>query len=434
MTIAFVFAAAAMLIAALAFVVPPLLRSGAANPAADVRRRLRALEKARAEGILSADEYAAKRAALAETLLANAEGRSPPPRTQLAVALALALLLPAAAIVLYRIVGAPQALDPAALVARPASAPADPAPADHNGDMDKAIASLVDKLKQNPQDAAGWALLGRAYRATERFDEAREALKRAHDLAPDDADVLAEYAEALALANPQHKIAGEPRALLDKALKLDPQNQRGLWLSGIGDSQEQNYAAAIATWNRLLPLLPKDSDVVASVKKQIAQAEALRDGKPLPPDEEPAGDEAGAATATARANDDAGPSAAAAGASADAAGPRLVVDVSLDPKLRDKVSPDDVLFVFAKAAKGPPMPLAIARLKAAQLPVHVTLTDGMGMLPAMKLSQFPQVIVGARISKSGNAIAQSGDMQTLSAPLPNTRSEPLVLTIDQTVP
>jgi cytochrome c-type biogenesis protein CcmH len=240
--------------------------------------------------------------------------------------------------------------------------------------------------------------------------------------------VLAEYAEALALANPQHKIAGEPRALLDKALKLDPQNQRGLWLSGIADSQEKNYAGAIATWNRLLPLLPKDSDVFASVKKQIAQAEALRDGRPPPPDDEVAANEP--ATATAETTT-ASPASAAGDASA---GPHIAVTVSLDPKLKSKVDPNDVLFVFAKAVNGPPMPLAIARLTAAQLPASITLTDGMGMLPTMKLSQFPQVIVGARISKSGNAIAQSGDLQTLSAPIPNTRAEPLALTIDQVVP
>ena len=108
--------------------------------------------------------------------------------------------------------------------------------------------------------------------------------------------------------------------------------------------------------------------------------------------------------------------------------------MTLDPKLKDKVGANDVLYVFAKAVGGPPMPLAIARLTAAQLPAKVTLTDGMGMLPTMKLSQFPQVIVGARISKSGNAIAQSGDLQTLSAPLPTTRTEPLALTIDQVVP
>lgn len=427
MTTAFLFFAAIMLIAALAFILPPLLRSASAKPTDETRRKLRALEQARADGILSENEYAAKRAALAEALLTSTGGDTAAPRTQLTVALSLALLLPAAAIVLYRLVGAPQALDPAALVAHEQTTTA---PADHDGDMDKAIASLVDKLKQNPGDPSGWALLGRAYRATGHFEDARDALKRAHDLAPEDPDVLVEYAEALALATPEHRIAGEPRTLIDKALKIDPQNQHGLWLSGIADSQEKNYAAAIATWNRLLPLLPKDSDVLASVKKQIAQAEALRDGKSSPADEDIA------AGATAQSAPQTNAEAVPPGTpSTDTdGGPHIVVTVTLDPKLKDKVGTNDVLYVFAKAVGGPPMPLAIARLTAAQLPAKVTLTDGMGMLPTMKLSQFPQVIVGARISKSGNAIAQSGDLQTLSAPLPTTRSEPLALTIDQVVP
>jgi cytochrome c-type biogenesis protein CcmH len=425
-TTEFFILAAAMLIAALAFVLPPLLRS-TANPVGAVRRKLRALEQAHADGILDASEYAAKRAALGEALLASTTAPSAPPRTQLFVALALALLLPAGAIVMYRVVGAPQALAPLASTSTAAAAAnAATVPPGHDQDMDKAIASLVDKLKQNPSDAGGWALLGRAYRATQRFDEARDALKRANELAPDDPDVLVEYAEALALANPQHSIAGAPRALLDKALKIDPQNQHGLWLSGIADTQAKNYPAAIATWNRLVSLLPKDSDVLASVKRQIAQAEALRDGRPPLPDEDAAPEETATATASAPAP--------AANAPVDSAGgPRITVSVALDPKLKGKVDAADVLYVFAKAASGPPMPLAIARMKASDLPTTVTLTDGMGMLPSMKLSQFPQVIVGARISKSGNAIAQSGDLQTLSPPLPSTRSEPLTLTIDQVV-
>ena len=436
MTIAFVICAALMLAAALAFVLPPLLRGGNGVPSADVRRRLRTLEQARTDGLLSEAEYATKRVALGEALLPTTTGDAAPRRSGgRHAALALALLLPLTAIVGYRLVGAPAALDPAALAAHEPAAPTD-----HGGDMDAAIGKLVDKLKQNPADAGGWALLGRAYRATQHFDEARDALKRANELAPDDADILVEYAEALALANPQHQIAGEPRALLDKALKLDPQNQHGLWLSGIAQSQQKDYAGAIATWNRLLPLLPKDSPVETSVRKQIVQAEALRDGRPPPPDDESATAEA-TDTQTASAPTDAA-SASAENASPAAqtpatgagTGPRITVKVTLDPKLKDKVAAGDVLFVYAKAASGPPMPLAIARLSAAQLPTEVTLTDSMGMLPSMRLSQFPQVIVGARISKSGNALAQSGDLQTVSAPMPNTRSEPLALTIDQVVP
>ncbi|MEP6938421.1 MAG: c-type cytochrome biogenesis protein CcmI [Rudaea sp.] len=422
MTTVFLVCAALMLAAALAFILPPLLRGASVAPPTDARRRLRALEQAHDEGVLSETEYAQKRAALGEALLAATGGDAAArPSAGRAAALALALLLLLAAIVGYRIVGTPAALDPAALATHEAAAPAD-----HGGDMDAAIGKLVDRLKQNPGDAGGWALLGRAYRATQHFDAARDALKHANELAPDDADILVEYAEALALSSPQHRIAGEPRALLDKALKINAQNQHALWLSGIADSQEKNYAGAIATWNRLLPLLPRDSTVETSVRKQIAQAEALRDGRPPPVDDEVASSDAAVPEDIASP-----PASTPAGGAGD--GPHIAVKVSLDPALKDKVAPGDVLFVYAKAASGPPMPLAIARLTAGQLPTEVTLTDGMGMLPSMKLSQFAQVIVGARISKSGNAIAQSGDLQTVSAPMPNTRSEPLSLTIDKIV-
>lgn len=420
MSFAFILIAALMLLAALAFVVPPLLRGAAGNAAGEVRRRLRALEQARADGILDDAEYAAKRAALGEALLVTVDAPSTRSPRNLRLALALALLLPAMAIVLYRFVGTPQALDPTKLVRN------DAAP-EHGPDMDAAIAKLADKLKQNPNDAEGWTLLGRAQKSLQRFAEARDALKRAHELAPDEADISVEYAEALALASPEHRLAGEPRALIDTVLKTQPEHQRALWLSGIAESQERRYDAAIAAWNKLLPLLPPNSDVAASIKHQIAQAQALRDGKPLPPEEED--------TATiAKADAGAESAAATSAAPADTSGPHITVNVALDPKLKDKVAPGDALFVYAKAASGPPMPVAIARLTAAELPATVTLTDGMGMMPSMKLSAFAQVIIGARISKSSNAIAQSGDLQTLSPPLPNSRSEPVQLTIDQVVP
>jgi cytochrome c-type biogenesis protein CcmH len=415
----FLLLAALMLAAALAFVLPALLRGRAlhADPAAEARRLLEALNAAHKSGILSEVEYAAKRAELGERLLGAIDAPSVHPRSAFYAALAVALLLPAAAIVLYRIVGEPRALDPAAVTTTEAQAPAD-----HNQNMEQAIVKLADKLKQNPDDAEGWSLLGRAYEATERFAEARDALKHAHDLALADPDITVAYAEALALAGDSRRIEGEPRILLDQALKAAPGNQRGLWLLGISDYQAKNYDTAISTWKHLLGVLPKDSDIAQSVQHQIAQAEAERDGHAPPAEEASIGNETADATPPA------------AVATDSASGPHLTVEVALDPKLKDKLAPSDVLFVYAKAANGPPMPLAIQRMQASQLPATVTLTDGMGMLPNMKLSQFSQVIIGARVSKSGNAIAQSGDLQTLSQPLAVTSTAPIKLTIDQVVP
>lgn len=312
------------------------------------------------------------------------------------VTVAIALLLPVSAILLYRLVGTPQALQPTA-----AAAP--------QQTMEQAIAGLAAKLQQSPDDVDGWSLLGRAYEAMQRFADARDALAHAHALAPNNADIAVAYAEALALSSDSRRIEGEPRSLIEAALKKSPGNERGLWLLGIGDYQQGRYDAAIANWQHLLGVLPKDSDIAPSVREQIAQAEGARDGRAPAKQETVATD-------------------------APASNPRLQVEVALDTKLRDKLGANDIVFVYAKAASGPPMPLAVQRVPASKLPFTVTLTDGMGMLPNMQLSQFPQVVVGARVSKSGDAIAKSGDLQTQSAPLPVSTTTPIKLNIDQIVP
>lgn len=416
MALFFLFAAL-MIGVALAFVVVPLLRHARSAPASALSaRRLRALDEALAAGIIDADEYAAKLAALGDATDAAAKPQRPS-RTTFAALLAVALLLPASALLLYRLVGAPQALDPANLTA------STPPHGDRGPQMEQAIATLVQRLKDHPEDVEGWALLGRAYQAMNRPADALDALKHAHELAPDNTALTVEYAQALAVSAPDHRIEGESRSLLEGVVKAEAQNQRALWLLGISDYQAGRYDAAIARWNALLPLLPADSDVVQSVKKQIADAAARRDGKAPP---EP--------LAAADGDNDTAQSAAASQGDAAAAAPRLTVKVALDPKLKDRLDPNATLFVFARAASGPPMPLAIQRLKASQLPITVTLDDSMGMLPTMKLSMFPQIVVGARVSKSGNAMPQSGDLQVLSAPIEVTRTAPIDLSIANVVP
>ncbi|QBB71139.1 c-type cytochrome biogenesis protein CcmI [Pseudolysobacter antarcticus] len=422
----FVVIAALMLIFALACVLIPLVRSGQANvdPATLARRRLKVLDDARANEIISAQEYTSKREVLAQELLSALEPKSVPRSRAAQIAiLVVALLLPASAIVLYRILGQPLALDAQAVAAL--SKPATDSPEAQAADMQQAIAGLAAKLQLKPDDAEGWTLLGRAYKSTERFAEARDALKHASDLQPEQPDTMIEYAEALALASESRHIGGEPRVLLERALKLDPQNQRGLWLLGIGDYQQGKFASAIATWNGLLVLLPKDSEVANSVKQQIAEAQSQLSGTAIP---------APAAIGEPAKNSTATKPSATENTTANAVAPKLTVHVVLDAKLKDQLAPGATLFIYAKAVSGPPMPLAIQRLRADQLPITITLDDSMAMMPSMKLSLFPQVVVGARISKSGNAIAQSGDLQTLSKPLPITQKEGIELSIDQVVP
>jgi cytochrome c-type biogenesis protein CcmH len=417
---AFIVLALAMLALALAFPLWPMLRHQAAPLSADGsdRKRRKALQDALDAGVITTEEFEVKLGNRPDANVRVPTDRGSPRSVLLACA-AVAVLLPAGAFVLYRLYGEPRALDPAAL-ASPASAMHETTEAGGEPvDMDQAVAGLVAKLEANPDNADGWALLGRAYQSMGRFADSRDALKHAFDLKPDNHDLTVEYAQALALSGEGRRIAGESRALIEKVHAADPDHQRALWLIGISDYQAGNYDAAIVAWNRLLPALPADSDIATSVRTQIAEAQKLG-GK-------------GSAIAAST-----GPSPAGATESTTAplnsAGPRLTVRVSLDASLKDRLDPSATVFVFARAENGPPMPLAIQRLSASALPTTVTLDDSMGMLPTMKLSMFPKVVLGARISRSGNAQAQTGDLQVLSSGIEVTRTEPVDLVIDSVVP
>jgi cytochrome c-type biogenesis protein CcmH len=405
----FVILAAAMLALALAFPLLPLLRHRHASAVANGTegKRLKALKDALAAGVIDDDEYRIKLAALPSSDAPVAAGGR---RLALNAALAVAMLLPIGAILLYQMKGEPAALDPAQLVASNT-----PSTEEHGVDMDQAVAGLVAKLKANPDNADGWALLGRAYQSMGKFAESRDALKHAYELMPDNHDLTVEYAQALALSNEGRRIIGESRALIEGVLKADPDHQRALWLIGISNYQAEDFNAAITAWNRLLPALPPDSDIAQSVRAQIADAQKL------------------GGTVAAVSLPAATPSTVAA-AAADENSPKLTVNVSLDPKLKERLNSGATLFVFARAENGPPMPLAIHRGPATGLPLTVVLDDSMGMLPSMKLSMFPKVIIGARVSSSGNALAQSGDLQVLSSAIDVNRKEPVDLVIDSVVP
>ncbi|UXI67041.1 c-type cytochrome biogenesis protein CcmI [Tahibacter amnicola] len=404
----FFLVAALMVIVALAFVTVPLLRRGHSSAAAtDDAAKVQALDSARAAGILTDEEYASKRAALAQNAPGPVAARS---RLAVGTAATVAVLLPMIAMGLYVWHGSPDALDPANLQARKPATPAD---------MDQAIAGLEAKLKQNPEDVEGWLLLGRAYKSMERFGPARDALKQAYDRAGNDVDVQVDYAEALALASDSRRIEGQSRQLLERALEAHPQHQRAMWLLGIADYQQGRYAEAATRWEALATQIDPSAPAHESILAQIADARQ-RAGMP-------AAAESAGTPAVVDAKSPAAP------AAADTGGPRIQVEVDLDPKLKDQAVAGSTVFVFARAANGPPMPLAVQRLALTDLPAKVTLTESMSMMPSMKLSQFPQVVVGARISRSGNAIPQAGDLQTLSEPIAVSAGKPVRLLIDQVV-
>jgi cytochrome c-type biogenesis protein CcmH len=374
----------------------------------DAERARAALATARAAGVLSQEEYDNKLAMLpARTASTNS-----PVASLLAIALAIAL--PLSALGIYAWIGEPRALDPAQHIASTNTESDIQAP-----DMAVALAKLEAELEANPDDADRWSLLARGYQTTQQFDKAVGAMRKVRALMPGNLDADAGYAEALALASPGRRIDGEAAEILQTILQRDPEHQRALWLSGIAGMQRGDSAAALKHWRALEALLPEGSDIRASLAQQIASAEA---GGPAA-DADASTDNASESTEVATGAVD--PSTASGSIS---------VSISLDPKLKDQVAPGDTLFVFARAANGPRMPLAIQRLSASQLPLMITLDDSMSMMPEMKLSKFPEIIIGARISKSGNATATSGDLQASTQPINQAAIKDRVqITIDEVV-
>lgn len=312
------------------------------------------------------------------------QGRS---RSVFALALIIAFALPLAAVGLYLGIGTPVALNG---VPR----------ADAGMSIGQAVEELKAHLAQKPDDLQGWMLLAQTYGAMHRQAEARDAYEQALRIDANNSVAMVGWAEADSLLRDDHLIEGRSLELLQRAVKLDPQSQHGLWLLGISQFQHDEYAEAAATWRQLQPMLDPDSNVARAVAEQIAVADA-RAGKAGTP------------------------------AAADPAGPALQVQVALSPTLKNKLSPGDTLFVYARAEQGPPMPLAVARMDAAALPATVTLTDAMGMTPQLKLSSAPRVFVGARISKNGQAIAQPGDLEGDAGVVDVNTHTPVKISIDK---
>lgn len=416
MSAAFVVLAAAMLVAALVLVLRPLM-STPSDPRVAQRR---ALDQALATGVLDAAEYAAKRAALDDGPAAPAPAAARP--WLLAGTIGVALV--GGTLAVYLTTGTPAALNPKALSERAES-----------GELATLLERLRTRLIATPDDPAGWALLARGYRSVGRFADAADAYARAIALAPTDADLMVEGAETLALSRPDRSLAGEPKALLARALGIAPDHQRGLWLLGIAHAQAGEFEGAISTWTRLSGLLEPGSEVATLVAEQITQArqqladDHANDGSDPGPAEAQASIAAPATEESADAPES--PSAAATAANAGT----LTVIVDLDPSIAARVPAGATLFVFARAPEGPRMPLAIARLPATGFPVTVRLDDSNAMVAGLRLSSQPRVIVGARISANGDAVPQPGDLEALSDPIDHTTLDaPLRLTIARVLP
>ena len=293
------------------------------------------------------------------------------------------------------------------------------------------VLRLSERLKDKPDDTEGWALLARSQMTLGRFAEASAAYEKLRALKPDDPSVLTDHADALGVLNGR-TLEGEPTRLLERALKLDPKHIKALVLVGTMEFQRGNYAAAQARWEEAVRVGPAGDGLVELAREGVAQAQARQRSAAAGAGGAGAGVAAGAAAATrpqAMPASAAGTSRAAAGPAASpsdtppAAGGNAAIrgTVRLTDAMKSQAAPGDTVFIFARAANpgggSGGMPLAIVQKRVSELPATFTLDDSQAMSPAARLSSAQQVVITARVSKSGQATPQPGDLEGVSAPV-----------------
>jgi cytochrome c-type biogenesis protein CcmH len=424
-----------MIIIALLFTVPWLLRAGRSaktRPDLDalnteiIKAQLAELEADLKMGRLDENQYAAARRDLERELLddlspaGSAATTKPAHSGQWAVVL-LVVAIPLMAVALYQQLGSKQIIP--LLEQRGASTTAaSGTPGKHEmgeQSLEHMVDVLAERLKDKPDDLRGWVLLARSYETLNRYTDALGAYRNARRLSGDNPEVLADYADALVMAN-GGRFNDEAGEVLQKAVEAQPDNVKALWLIGHWKNQQGAYTEAITYWQRAAALLPAGSQDTAIIAQQISQLQQRLGITPTAP------------VAIATPSPAVAP-ATAGGGTADA-GQAITVTVALDPALTAQAAPESTVFIFARAVQGPRMPLAIIRRQVKDLPVTVTLDDSLAMSPAMTLSKFDQVMIGARISASGNAMPQSGDLEGSQSPVSVTSPGTVSITIDRKVP
>ena len=318
----------------------------------------------------------------------------------------IVLAVPAASVVLYFMLGEYRVIENPRLAQAqaqiPAHAQAQQGAAAPQMTLQEMETAIKERLRENPEDVEGWFMLGRTMMAKQQYAEAVTAFQRSNDLMADEPGILFALADALAMQN-NGNLLGEPEELVLRGLELAPRFPNGLWLAGMAAEQRQDYKSAHRYWTQLLPLITDNPDSTREIRALLAKLEAS--------DPELA---------------------SAAADPASGSGSRLSLVVDISPQLKSKAKPEDAVFVYAKAMQGPPMPLAVKKLTLADLPATLTLSDSDAMMPAMKLSSFKQVIVGARVSTSGNPVAQAGDFYTEMESIDSANPPAEIsLTIDQ---
>ncbi|NWG86598.1 MAG: c-type cytochrome biogenesis protein CcmI [Hydrogenophilaceae bacterium] len=372
------FWALALLFAAVAavLVMRPLLRRRAPSDVAERRQiniavyrdQMHELEADRRNGLLSDEQYASAKGELEvrlaeDALTEEAVGAVGVGGRRRWLAYGLGATLPVVAFGLYFLLGNPLAIQ---VAAEGAEGPAS---------IEAMVQAAEQKLKANPKDAQGWFTLARTYGALDRWPEAKQAYLKAAELVPNEAAVWSGLAEAAAMLQGR-KLDGEPMQLVAKALQLDPNDPKAHELSGIQAFQSQDYAQAVHHWRALLAMAPPDPEYAAELRRAIQEARHLAEqaGKPID------------------------------------LGPSIGGSIELAAKLKGKIRPEAVLFVFARPVGGQGMPLAAFRVSAGDLPIRFEIDDSHALGDA-KLSDHKQVQLVARIANSGQPNAGKGDLE-----------------------
>ena len=427
MIVTFWLVASGLMIVTLGLLLWPLLRRTHTVAAGEQEKRLSVYRQQFVElaldhknGVLSDEQYQIARRELERRVLEETGSAELPAAesghrfNRNAVAVVLALVIPIVSVLLYAKLGSPLAMTQSGSSATSAATGSEGRGPLSLSEMDALTERLKAKLEQNPTDGVGWALLARAYVELGRHPEAVQVYEKAMQLIPNDAQLLADYADALGVLNGR-KLEGRPETLIQQALKADPRNVKALMLAGTVAYNHKEFGRAAAYWEEARTNLPPETDpeAVQEIVAGIAEARELAGGRQM----------AQVSTPPAPVKP------------ATPAGPAVTIigQVTIAPGLAGKGSPTDTLFVFAREMNGPPMPVSIVRATKNDLPFTFRLDDSTSPMPSRKLSDVGTVVIVARLSKSGEAMPKSGDLQGVSEPMKPGATKVTVV-IDREIP
>jgi len=337
----------------------------------------------------------------------------------------MVLIVPVIGLVLYQSIGTPEALRMTPTAQRQAAQSQEPHTSGQ-ADIETLVAQLQQRMNENPDDPEGWLMLGRTLKSMQRFGEAEAALTTANRLLPGNPMIMVELAETRLFASGSPEISAETKQLIESALEIDPQLQKGLWLLGMVFSQEGDETSAIEIWERLLAQLDPASGPAQAVTQQIELART-RMGQPateVAVAEKPAAETSVAEAATAK----------PVVAVTTVAESGIPVTITIADEFAQAVPGNATLFIFIHPAGGAGMPLAVKRLAARGFPMSMNFSDADLLRPGTSLQDFEKLDVSARISISGIANAASGDYQANKVTLDTNAIKPIALHLDQRVP